>query len=182
VGKRDLVKYINDRRHGIVQEQEVAGVRAKLSFEPSCLLVGQELSTGGKGDTGTFGQLKRKYDNNYYFLLKFSKDNKEIIRQLGSFSRYSEMVHVFSFQMHQFVNLTTIAHDTAELTDYVFEQTYGMSDGNTILLAFAKNKTGNSDEIEINIAECGLRIGNLKFRMKRRDIERVPELDYSKMD
>jgi hypothetical protein len=48
------------------------------------------------------------------------------------------MVQVLSFQMHRFVNLTTEAKDTLPLRDYLFDQTYGLTDGNSVLLCFEK--------------------------------------------
>jgi len=43
---------------------------------------------------------------------------KEVIRQMGGFDKYSDMVQVFSFKMGEFVNLTTPQKDTVALTDY----------------------------------------------------------------
>jgi hypothetical protein len=104
---------------------------------------------------------------------------KEVIRQLGSFSRYGDMVQVFSFQMHQFINVTTSQKDTLPLADYLFDQTYGMSDGNTMLLCFDREKLINKETLDVNIAECGLGTGSLKFRFKQKDLAKLPELNYS---
>jgi hypothetical protein len=181
LGKRDLLKYVNDPGHGLVRKTTVEGVDVGLSFEPSSLLVAQELIAAGKRDTSLLSALEKKYSTNYYFLLKFSRNNRELIRQLGSFSRYSDMVQVLSFQMQQFINLTT-DRDTVAMSDYAFEQTYGMSDANTLLLAFPKDKTGNSDRLDVNLAECGFGIGSLRFNFNKGDLEKTPGLDYTKLD
>jgi hypothetical protein len=81
--------------------------------------------------------------------------------------------------MNQFVNLTTPQKDTVELSDYLFEQNYGIDDGNTILLSFEKNKIAKTKDIEINIGECGLGTGNLKFRFEKNALDKVPKLNYS---
>jgi hypothetical protein len=120
--------------------------------------------------------IQKKYAANYYFLLKYSKDGKEAVRQLGSFSRYSDLVQVLSFQMHRFINLTTPQKDTIELADYLFYQTYGMSDGNTVLLCFERKKLANKEQLYINVGECGLGTGNLTFSFNQKDIIKVPLL------
>jgi len=179
LSKTELVKYISDKKHGLAQEQEVNGIKVRLSYQPSSMLVVQELQEEQKRDTVLIKELENKYRDRYYFLLKFSRNGKEAIRQLGGFSRYSDMVQVLSFQMNRFINLTTAQKDTVELGDYLFDQTYGMSDGNTLLMSFKKKKIEHSSAVEINIGECGFGTGALKFTIERKDIDKVPGLDYS---
>ena len=69
LGKRDLLKYVNDPGHGLTQNTDVQGVDVRLSFEPSSLLVAQEFVAGGKKDTGLIPALEKKYSTNYYFLV-----------------------------------------------------------------------------------------------------------------
>jgi len=179
MGRAALVKYINQPSNGLMQEQEVNGVNVRLSFQPTGMLVAQELPEGRTVDTAKVHALEKKYSRNYYFLLKYSKDGKEVIRQLGNFSRYSDMVQVFSFEMHRFINLTTSQHDTIPLADYLFEQTYGMGSGNTMLLSFEKEKLLHAGSIDINVGECGLGIGSLRFEFDPKKLERAPRLDYA---
>jgi hypothetical protein len=178
MNQANLVRYVNDKDHGLVKEQEVNGIQLKLSYQPASLLAAKELESTQQLPQTVIDSVEKKYAKNYYFLLKFSKDGKEAIRQLGSFSRYSDMVQVLSFQMHQFVNLTTPQKDTIPLADYLFDQTYGMSDGNTLLLCFDNQKLANKKELEINVAECGFGTGNVKFNFLQKDIDKTPALDY----
>ena len=181
MSKEELIQYINDQDHGLVQQQEVGGFTARMQFQPSALLGAQELQASDKKDSVTIAALERKYGANYYFILKLSKGGKEAIRQLGSFERYSAMVSVLSFELPRLVNLTTPHRDTVALTDYLFEQSYGLSDGNSILLAFSKEKLKQTSTIEINVAECGLGMGALKFRFHIQDLENTPRLAYGKL-
>lgn len=181
MSRAELVKYIGDKDHGLSQEQEVNGIKVQVTYRPSALLAAQELGNGQLPPAAVVDSVESKYKKSYYFLLKFSKDGREAIRQLGDFSRYSDMVQVLSFQMPRFVNVTTTAKDTVPLRDFMFDQTYGMSDGNTVLLCFEKEQLQNKKDLEINIAECGFGIGNLKFHFDQKDIERVPALDYRKL-
>ena len=132
LSKEDLLKYINESKNGLVKEQEINGVKINLAYRPSSLLVQQELETGQKKDSLLLPQLQKKYGTQYYFMLSYSKHGKEVIRQLGSFGRYSDMLQVMAFQMHQYINVTTEKKDTVPLADYQFEQTYGMSAGNNL--------------------------------------------------
>jgi hypothetical protein len=181
VSKADLVRYINDQDHDLYREQEVRGIKVSVTYHPSALLAQQELQHVQPLPQHVIDSVEKKYNDSYYFLLKFSKDGHEAIRQLGDFSSYSSMVNVLSFQMRQFVNATTTAKDTVELNDFMFDQTYGMSNGNTVLLCFDKQKLLNKEEIDINVSECGFGTGNLKFSFDQSDINKVPSLDYRKL-
>src|SRR5690606_32405947 len=159
----------------------VNDIKVTLTYQPSTFFVAQELQTIPATDSLQRLTLEKKYGNYYYFRLKFSKNGKEAIRHLGNFNDYSKMVQVLSFQMNQYINLTTSPQrDTVELSDYMFDQTYGMSDGSNLLLCFDKNKVQESDFFDINIEECGFGIGALKFRIRKSDIAKMPRLDYSK--
>jgi hypothetical protein len=178
VSRPEMIRYIQDKEHGLAQEQEINGMRVQVSYQPSSLLAAQELGPVQQLPKNVIDSVEKKYNKHYYFLLKLSKDGKEAIRQLGSFGRYSDMVQVLSFQMHRFVNCTTPQKDTVPLADYLFDQTYGMSDGNTVLLCFDKEKLGTTRELDVNLAECGLGTGSMKFRFDQKDIQKVPALDY----
>ncbi|MBO9620875.1 MAG: hypothetical protein J7539_17775 [Niabella sp.] len=174
LSKTELESYINDKDNGLVKETEVNGVKACITYFPSDFLTLQE-KENNVGDT--LAKKNNKYDSMYYFKLKYSIQDKEAIRQLGSFNRYSEMVQVLAFRMGRYINLTTPTRDTVQLADYFFDQTYGMNNGNTLLLCFPKAEIKTSPVFDINISECGFGTGALKFAFKRSDINNVPKLD-----
>lgn len=181
LSKAELIRYINDKKSGLVHQQEVNDITVTLTYQPSSFFVAQEMQTIPVADSLQKLALEKKYNNYYYFRLKFSKNGREAVRQLGGFNNYSKMVQVLSFQMNRYVNLiTSPQRDTVELSDYLFDQTYGMSDGSNLLLCFDKGKVKESDFFDINIDECGFGTGLLKFRIRKSDIAKVPRLDYNK--
>jgi hypothetical protein len=179
MNRTELVGYLRDKENGLVQEQQINATKVSLSYHPTSLMVSREIGDERNPSKAVIDSIEKKYSKNYYFLAKFSINGKEAIRQLGDFARYSDMVQVLSFQMHRFVNVTTPQRDTLPLADYFFDQTYGMSDGNTLLLCFDKEKLKNRKELEINIAECGMGTGNLKFLFNREDLDAVPKMNYT---
>jgi hypothetical protein len=180
MSKEELKAFVREKESGLVQEREVGELKARLQYQPSSLMVAQELGEGSEAkDKKLLDSLQKKYKDSYYFLLSFSVKGKEAIRQLGSFERYSDMVSVLSFEMPRFVNLTTEKRDTVELQDYYFDQTYGMSSSSTVLLAFDKEKLRQSSSLQVNLAECGFGVGALKFSFNKQDLDHTPALDYS---
>lgn len=179
MSKKELVAFIANKDNGLLSEHQINDIDVRVQYQPSSLLVAQEIAGPDmRNNQRLIDSLEKKYSNSYYFLIKFSKNNKEAIRQLGSFDRYSDMVSVLSFELPRFINLTTPQKDTVELSDYLFDQTYGASDANTVLLAFAKEKLQGKSVLHVNLSECGFGTGNLKFSFKKEDIDNVPQMKY----
>lgn len=183
VSKKALVSYLHDPAHGVSQQQLVNGIRVMVTAEPGDLLVAQELAGMTDKSPEAIRKLEDKYNKNYYFILKYSVGKQEVIRHLGSYQRYSDMLQVFAFQMRDYVNLITPAKDSIQLADFFYDQEYGMGDGNSIMLAFSKNKLNETkaDHFDIRVAECGLDIGDLQFSFRNKDIADIPRLDYSSL-
>ena len=173
--KNSLIRYVNHSK-GLCKVQEVNGFKVQAKFLPYQLLVLQDLGLSKKNDTSKINALERKYSGQYYFQLSYSKNNKEAIRQLENFQRYSDMLQVMSFEMGKYIVGTNEKNDTLPLADYVFEQEYGMSSANNMMLVFKKESFSNSKQIDINIGEFGLGIGLMKFEFEKHDIEGIPLL------
>lgn len=175
LSRKELTSYI-DHNKRLCQSQEMAGVTVQIKYVPCELLVLQELNNVTKPSPEKVKQLESKYSGQYYFRVNFSHDNKEVIRQLGSFQEYSDMLQTFSFEMGKYINASDDRDDTLSLADYAFEQSFGMSKGNEILVAFKKEGFNNSEIINVNIGEFGLNIGDMRFGFRKKDIRRLPGL------
>jgi hypothetical protein len=184
VSKDKLVSLI-EHDPTLNQVQEVNGIKVRLKYCPYQLLVLQELgdaNTPKYADTARLHALERKYSGQYYFRLSYSKDNKEVIRQLGSFQQYSDMLQVFSFELGRFINGSTEKNDTLSLADYAFEQDYGMSTASNAMLVFKRSDFDNAKSIRVNIGEFGLGMGSMNFTFPKDKIAGVPPLSYPGMN
>jgi hypothetical protein len=181
VTKQRLVRMI-DQDKDLSQTREVGGIKVQMKYVPYSLMVLQELEASGSADTDRVRVLEKKYSPQYYFRLTFSKNNQEVIRQLGSFHQYSNMLQVLSFELGSHINALTGKGDTVYLKDYAFEQDFGMSSANASLLVFARKDFDKSREISLNIGEFGLGIGEIRFVFDKKEMEELPLPDYTKTD
>jgi hypothetical protein len=177
VSKEKLLRII-DKDEQLTQTQEVNGIKVQAKYVPNQLLALQELSGMGKWNKEKLEEVERKYCTQYYFRLSFSKNDKEVIRELGSYDRYSDMVQVFSFEMGGHINASTENNDTLYLKNYAFDQDYGMSSANSCLLAFGKSDFERARQIRVNIGEFGLGIGSLRFVFDKDRLQDLPMLDF----
>jgi hypothetical protein len=167
----------------LCQAQEINGIRVQMRYVPYQLMVAQELGTVvSAGDTAIMGRLERKYSPQYYFRLTFSKNKNEVIRQLGSFHQYSDMLQVLSFELGNHISASTETNDTLYLKGYAYQQDYGMTKENASLLIFAKEDFGKRKEIRIRLGEFGLGIGELTFVFSKDEMDDLPALDYRQLN
>lgn len=178
LSKEGLNLYIQDEGNGLKKSVTKNDILLSVSYRPRDLLVLQEWEHAANKDSNLLHTLKQKYAGQDYFIFELSKNNQEVIRQLGGFAQYSDLLHVLSFEMSGLVNITTNKNDTIALGDYAFEQNYGLGTANRLLFVFPAEKLKQADKYELNVREFGLNTGNLLFQFKRKDIEETPSLGY----
>lgn len=181
VSKEKLLRII-DQDKLLSQARVVNGIRIRMSYVPCQLMVLRDLESSKSPDSARLHQLEKKYSPQFYFRLTFSKNNNEVIREVGSFHQYSDMLQVLSFEMGGHINATTDAGDTVFLKDYVFAQDYGMSRENESLLVFARKDFDKSSEIQVNLGEFGLGTGSQKFVFSKAEMEHLPLLKYPELN
>jgi len=180
LNKDELLAFVSHNKQ-LNQSTEVNGIKIRLMYYPYELLVLQELRAK-KNDTTGISEIIRKYKSQYYFQLFFSKNDKEVIRELGSFQNYSKMLRVFSFEMPRYISGSTETKDTIQLKDCAFEQDYGMASANALMLVFDKNDLSGKTALNVNVAEFGLGTGALNFEVQKTAMDRIPMLDLSSIE
>ncbi|MDB5124735.1 MAG: hypothetical protein JWP94_2864 [Mucilaginibacter sp.] len=167
--KTDLINYINDPGNGLVKIEEVGKIKAELLYKPWELMADRHDKKAKTVDSDWSDHLKDKY----FFVLSLSANNKELLRQM-EFNRYSEMVQVLAFRMIGFIDIIPDNAKPIEPTGCMFQQTYGASDANQILIVFDKAKLAAAKLLNIKIKEFGLNTGDLNFQIATKDINELP--------
>ncbi len=171
--KEEYSDYINDVDNGFSQIKEVNGVKIIVTFKPSDLLVCQEVENKNFSKEKT-DSIRLKYNNLLYFILSYSKDDKEILSTIESRSQFNEIQNKLTFKMNENVSLVNNFKDTIPLQDYNFTRTYGMSKTSTLLFVFRKNdKIENSNQLNFILSDIGIGIGNLEFKFDTNILEKT---------
>lgn len=175
----ELKQYVLEPDNNLIQEETINDVNVRITYRPTDLLVAQELTN--VTDTTHISLLRAKYNKYYYFVLSLSKNQREVI-QAGTMpqAQFSELLQTISFRMAAYVNMTTNTRDTIPLADYVYNRTFGMGSSNDLLLVFNKEQAKPADWLQINLAEFGLGVGRQALRFKRRQLDEVPQIDFTK--
>lgn len=169
-----LNKFINAEGNGLVVKKKVGKIDVTIKYLPWQLLASRYKTKENRKDT-VIERLKK----NCFFLLSFSKDDKELLRQLD-FNTYSEMVSTLSFRMQEKINAIA-GTKLIEAEDCSFQQTFGLSGSNELLIVFEAAKIKNEPNLQIEVKEFGLNLGNLVFDFNAGNIKSLYALDYKKL-
>lgn len=165
--KAALERYIHDPAEGLTRDYEVNKIRTAITFLPWQIIA----SKTHQSDPASLKLLRSKY----YFVLGFSANGKELLRQLP-YDQYSEMVQTLAFRMQPNVSIVTDKGKVVEAADCQFQQTYGTANENELLLVFNRAELQDTKEMDLKIKEFGLSIGNLDYKIKAEDIAGLPDM------
>lgn len=166
--------YILDEDNGLIQSKTVGDYRIELIYRPTDLIVSQELQ-GETMDTIRVQELRRKYANYLYFLLKVSKGGREVLNLENDQQEYSKLLLTMAFNMPEYVSIVQ-GRDTTALKDFMLDRTYGMSNSTNLLLVFECKDQTLKEDIQIILSEFGLGIGSIKFQFNSAQIKKAPRL------
>jgi hypothetical protein len=170
----DLTRFVADPENNLTKRREVAGLEIQVSLRPTDLIISRELRNEQSDERVKL--LREKYDQYYYFIVSFSTQGREALQ--ANTTNYSSLVDAMSFRMNEFISLAG-SNDPISPVDFIIDRTYGMSNATNIMVVFnKKDLSGSVDEIEFNIKEFGLGLGNQSFQFDKRDFENIPKVNF----
>lgn len=165
--KYELQQYSGDSNNGLIKEEKKGNIITTAHYIPYQLMFREPLDNGRIKSS-----IIHTNPSKIYFSVHFSKDGKELLTQLNM-DMYSEILQTLSFRMTPFVSIRTDdGHELSPL-DCFFQQTYGFSSNNELLLIFDSAEILKSEKYDLSITEFGLGIGDLTYSFLSKDIEKL---------
>lgn len=175
--QEELQAYVLEEGHGLRKSGQYGNTKVTVTYRPTDLLVAQGL--GAEISREQVTGLRDQYGKYHYFVLGLSSGEKEALYGGGlDYARFSGLVQQLSFRMGAYVNLTTSAHDTIPLADYVFPRTYGIGSETNLLMVFNAEKTAEVDWLQFNLNEFGMGLGNQRYRFRKDDLDDAPTIKF----
>ncbi len=170
--REELLLFINNPENGLLKTEQIGEIKVQSGYLPYELMLNP-----GKIKDSVRDSTFEAYSGKYYFILSFSKHGNELLRQLD-YNLYSDMVQVFSFRMSKFIYIIPDKSRPVKPRECLFQQTYGMSESNSIVLVFESAPLENADNLHLTVNEFGLGTGNISFDFRTKDITDIPHLTY----
>lgn len=174
--EKELSTYISNENHGLSKSVLVNDIQVKVTYRPTDMIVAQELGSLSNTSQDRIDELRKRYQDHYYFIVSLSKAGKEILSTAQADpASFSELLQIISFRMGEKVNLTT-ANDTIAVSDYIYNRTFGMGGTTDILFVFDKSEIKEQQFFQFNIEEFGLGIKRQVFHFDVDDLEGAPKI------
>jgi len=176
--QEELIAYMSDEENGLKKSTVIGETRINVLFKPVDLLVAQEVA-GESGDAVKVSNLREQYVKYFYFIVSLSKNYEEALNPAdGGLDQHSNLLHTLSFQMNEYVTLTTNTSDTIPVGDFMLNRTFGLGEDTQLLFVFNREKAQGKEWVQFNLNEFGLGVGNQRFRFRIKDLLNVPTIKF----
>ncbi len=135
-----LVEYIHSEASGYTKIEEEDGIKMTVTYLPTSYWVDKYIDHNL--DKASFIKQRDSLQNFYgkysYFQLSISHAGEALLNKnkLGR-GQYSSLLQNLSFRLNSFVDLT-IENRSIELSDYRYENFYGLAKSDEVLMVFEK--------------------------------------------
>jgi hypothetical protein len=175
---KELKAYVSNPDHGCINTIDKNGIQLSVSYRPTDLLISQEVEDE-LVTPPVIDSLRMKYQGQFYFLISFSRNNKELLQSANDPVAYSDLLQTLSFRMSSYVSLSD-GRASVPPSDYMLNRTYGLASSTDLLFAFPRERLANTGWLEFEMKEFGLQTGDQHVRFKRSDLERIPPLNFNR--
>lgn len=177
LSRMEMVRFLEDPENGLYFEQDINGVELSVRYTPNELVF---FETPKQSDTVGY-KVASKYGNSdlpksLCFILNISKNGKEAVREFG-LNSYSVLIQRLAFEMEHYVYLVGSNNDTINLNVSFFDQTYGLTDRNKILLVFDSVSVKDNSKFRLHLDEFGMNTGPVDFYFDKQNILGIPSIE-----
>jgi hypothetical protein len=171
-----LIKWVDDEKNGLVETREIGDFIYRLKFQPVDYTIAKELYNN-KSRPVDIIQKRNELKSLEYYTLGLTTVGRKDILHFGNpeEDEYSMKLEYFNTMAEADIQLV-VGSDTLPCALYQFEQTFGLSQYNNILLAFENTDSTFSSDRQIIFNDQVLGNGTVKFKIDNSKIRNTPTL------
>lgn len=185
----DYMQWIHNEDNGLVKSKHINGLIFTVKYLPAEYMAYQELKDSN-AHTISKDSLIKQYRNTLFFLLTVNSDDEmkenagKDVMYLGvkNPKEYQERVMLMNFNMKEFISIQLNDSSTYSPVLTNMENTYGLSNGRSILCVFAPYKSiqefNNSNTIDLIWDDEIFQSGRNHFVFDSKDFLSLPRLKF----
>jgi len=171
----DYVHWVENRDNGLIYSKKVGLFEYSILYKPVEYIAIKELGKEEINQKRIEGKLKELKDLQYFTLkIKADEGNDLLKAGITEEAEYYDRLNYISGFMADDIKLIE-GKDTLVCRLYNMERNYGLAPYNNIVLAFDAKENNNQDK-QIEINDKGFGVGKMILRIKKEDIENIPQL------
>ena len=126
----------------------------KLTYQPTDLIVSNHLGNETYTSEERI-QLQEEVKKKIYFKLSFQKNNQDLLSSIPTNQEeFGHLSHLLSFEMGQWVSLSSLAGEEFTLIDFHYSRMYGMKNSSDLLFVFDRPADlGKQKEIQFQLGD-----------------------------
>lgn len=185
----DYMKWMNDEDNGLIKSKHINGLVFTVKYLPADYMTYQELKSSTP-NAASKDSLLKQYQNSLFFLLIIHPDDEikanagKDVMYLGvkDPKEYQDRVMQMNFEMKEYVSIEL--NDSSSYTPVLtnMENTYGLSNGRSILCVFSPYKSiqefNNSNTIDLIWDDEIFQSGRNHFVFDSKDFLSLPRLKF----
>lgn len=170
VSKEELVQYILDPENGLIKTEQRNGFDVQVLYRPNDLITEQMTVVGSQEEWDSLSHALGSYR---YFIVKLSKDNKELETHAASSPdlHLKLIEHLNGDIAQDFIAIA--GKDTLEVDQVVYTPFFGSANQTSFMLVFNSIKEKSS---AINLIYTDSFFGLGRFEFEYNDLNRIPRL------
>lgn len=174
------IKWVEDIENGLKKEKKIGDFSYRCFYKPASYIALREtVNSGNKIEPLTISKRESELQKLHQFNFDIvSKDGKHSVLVTGVNSQEEQSARVNYFVSHAQQDFKLIqGQDTLPCVLYHFEQTFGLSPLNTIVLGFEKKENKEGD-LQLIYDSRLLNNGEIKFLYTESKIKNIPRLKF----
>lgn len=173
---KEFVRWVRDEANGLVVTKELEPYSFSLQYTPVeySVLLEQGADHINKQEIAT--KKKERENMQYYTLRLRSADNREILSDAAGSEQASRLEYFMGPAQDDIVLIE--GRDTLMSSLYHFERSYGLDNGNAIVLGFEKTPGFASTDKELIYNDRVLGTGPVHLTISHTAIQQIPPIRY----
>jgi hypothetical protein len=178
LNQTDYIAWVEDEDNGLSIGKSFEDIDYQILFKPVNYILAKELVNGGI-KKATIESRKKELGEMLYFTLRItSKHSNELLNaNIKNENEYYQRLEYFMSYMQDDIYLVE-GKDTISCSLYHYERNYGLAPYNNFVIGFNKLNAEIQDKIFI-YEDKVLGTGKIIFKIKKEDIENVPEINWN---
>lgn len=170
---QEMIAYIDSSENGFSKVKQEGNIKMKMTYRPTAYWVDKGINYNL--DKPSLKKQKDSLENIYskysYFQLSISHDGEALLNKNKlNRNQYSTLLQKLSFRLNSFVELM-VNNRTVELSDYRYENFYGLAKSDNVLLVFEKLED-HSGPVKISVEPLLDRMGKIEFEYDEQIFQR----------
>jgi hypothetical protein len=174
---QELMNYVLNEDNGLYRKAEKNDVLIEVVYRPVDLILQQELEEVKEG--GERQRMAQKYDHLTYFIIKFSKHEKEI--ESAYMADDTKFIRVINYLSGPIASDIYIRHngDTIRALDAVYSRMFGATNATSVMLVFGGGLRSKKGKFIFCFDDTELGLGKNEFQFDLTDIRKTPTLNLN---